>query len=480
MKIKGEYQIELRDAKTGKIADQRIGHNFVTDFWQELMKPMGYLVSNPWTGRENVPVNDLFGGIMCFDSAINETADMTGRHSHPIFPPSRLNMTANGSISYASSSSSATELGAYNASESLGSDGRSRRFVYDWDTNEGNGVIGCVCLTSRYGGYKGVGNTTSNGRDTSVNAFEPMQASGNTSRTSQMLSDNVVAYVNKSRNVVAFITSFQPTQGTLTITEYDMGTMLVNPFASLNDLTTNAKRVVNTRTYTFTPITDNVGTLEARSAYGYWFIVTNSGPNDSTNVINIVRFNIDNTQEQYRIPNCPVGYTYTYADWGAGLFNYAFLGNHFITACLNNGYPQYNYVNDINLQTLNVTRLGILPAGDITGQGVILEDRFYLGPYCIRLNNGVAQLMNMNGATTVGFSNGASNGHNAGGQFIDDPYTVFSGKGRRSQSEADRGLCVTGTIPREYLATIANLSQPVIKTADKTMKITYTLTLVEE
>ena len=481
MKIKGEYKIELRDAKTGKLTDERVGHNFVTDFWKELFKNMGYLRPNAFANRESLIVDDLFGGIMCFDSAITETTDMAGKHNHPIYAPASKSMIANGSMAI-NTNKAPTELGQFNSSESIASNGFSRRFVYDWDTNEGNGTIGCVCLSSKYGGYIGVGNSTSGTYDSSISCYQPLERALNTGdnqvQTAISSGSSKIAYLDFSRNVIGVVQSLNFTSGELVIAEYDASATRLNPFKELN--TVVASRKINEITYNFTPITDTVRGWVCYCHYGYWGIVTWDWTNQSDNKVNVLRFNTDGTQGQYRFVGFQLGYASSQDYEPAYTFSFCFLDNYFISAAIQSSYNgAYAYVRAGNISTGTNTLLGNIyrrvNAGTTADAILVLEDRVYLENYTIRMKNGSLTLEQTNGAAMIPamFSSGGTVG---GFQAIDNPYVIF-GVGNNNNVYT---MVVSGTLLRPYLATIANLSSPVTKTADKTMKITYTLTLVED
>ena len=463
MNLKGHTLIELRDIHTGKV-EKIESDNFITQFPSELFKQMGDLNPNPWTNRENSPIDDLFGGIMCFDSAITENADMTGTHSSPLFPPADKNMIANGSVALTGSSESASELGAYNASTSSKT-ATSRTFVYDWDTQEGNGTIASVCLTSKYGGYKGIGNHTSNGKDTTYRVNEPMQLppTNNSGYTNTFSCSKRVAYINRTRNVIGIYDEIDGANGTATIKEYDITGLSINPFGNLDSIDGSTKRLVNTITKTFTAITDNIAQIYTGSAYGYYFIAFASNPYNDNNILNIVKFNTDNTQNQYRIPNVNLGYQGSY-DQTTNTF--AFVNGHLIVAKTSSNVSAKNFVWDINLSTNTPTELTeATQDGNHVKGCVVLEDRVYIGNYVVTVRSGGTIIEKQNGyggfcSPVYGLS---------GGQFIDDPYSYY---GWHSDT-----LYIGGNLMREYLATINNLQTPVVKTADKTMKITYTLTL---
>lgn len=482
MKIKGHSKIELRDAKTGIITDVREQDNFVTEFPSELFKQMGYLRPNAFANRESNPLDDLFGGIMCFDSAITENADMTGRHSSPLFAPASKTMTANGSV-LITGNSEPSEMGQYNSNESVASDGFVRRFVYDWDTDEGNGPIGCVCLTSKYGGYMGVGNASSRTRNVSHHPRQPLEQRPSTDTTNfsgiYTYNNTRVLYINWSTNVIGVIQGLDFSTGVLVVAEYDTSLVSINPFKNLGRV--DYSRKIREVTYNFTPITDSIQGWYCFSRFWYFGIVTFSNHNSDDSKINVIKFNLDNTQEQYRFVGMRFGYT-NGTDGRYGKMSFGFLGDYFISC--NGGLGTYTgsmYIQAANTATGVITNLGnpdpYSNTGDINRDMVILEDRAYFGSSVIRIINGSPVREQTNGYSGFTQPVGCSGAYNFG-QAIDNPYIIFNCGMHDYQGEMISE--VKGTLLRQYLATISNLQDPVVKTADKTMKITYTLTLLEQ
>ena len=480
MKIKGHSKIELRDAKTGIITDVREQDNFVTEFPSELFKQMGYSRPNAFANRESNILDDLFGGIMCFDTAITENADMTGRHPSPLYAPADKNMTANGSVMI-TSNKTPSELGQYNTNESVVSDGFVRRYVYDWDTNEGNGSISSVCLTSKYGGYVGTGNHTSGTADRDTLAAFPMELNPATSNENVQATiysgTSRLAYINWSSNIIGIIQGLDFAQGVLVIAEYDANMVSVNPFKNLNNII--ASRKIREVTYNFTPITDSISGWYTYSRFWYFGFVTYSSHGGSDNKVNVLKFNLDNTQEQYRFINMPFGYINSNVRYGR--MSFAFLGDYFIAI---NGI-QGNYVGSANIMAANtstgvVTNLGHpinFSAGGYYNMAFVLEDRIYFNGMVIKLVNGSPVIEYTNGISITKIS--SSNGFYHSGQAVDSPYILVAAS-YESSSGDNYTFCTPGTLLRQYLATISNLQDPVVKTADKTMKITYTLTLLEQ
>ena len=478
MKIKGEYKIELRDAKTGEITDERVGHNFVTDFWQEQWRNYG--------GRQpqsSYSLDGFFGGIMCFDAAIDENTDMSGNHDHPIFAPATKNMTANGCVSYSVSSGSVTELGAYNSAESIANTGRSRRYVYDWDTNEGNGTIGCVCLTSNQGGWKGVGNRTSGNSIIANNNDVGYQYTDFTYRGGT-LNLNLpyngeytlpqVCYIKGNKVGVLYQRS-DVAATSIKVREYDLPQTTRNPFNGNGSYYTYARYTEKTYTLGSCGYFDGNSYAGCGCNNGYWYVLRRRHGNLAPIDIDII--NDDGTQEDYHV-SIP-------SDQDPRTGN----GIEMTGLIKKNGYiffnTGYNYQTgssiilwQYNIATGVFTQIWSGSAGNYGHYHrqylIELEDVIYNDFYVIKFANGAPVVYPRNKST---FWNDIT--HQMGKCLKDingDAYDIWSFS---CEDTSNYHFYATG-LPDIWLSTIANLQTPVQKTSDKTMKITYTLTLVEE
>lgn len=150
--LKGKTTFELTDVNTGEV-EVIEDSNMITNGLQEFLRTYGYFgcdVLSDDTVRTNSLWVNLLGGLFLFDTALDEDVNNT-------FMPAGVKMIGNGSKDM-SNSGAVTELGSYNTTESgLQSDG-SIKFVYDFNTAQANGTIACACLTSKVGGYMGMGN----------------------------------------------------------------------------------------------------------------------------------------------------------------------------------------------------------------------------------------------------------------------------------------------------------------------------------
>ena len=150
--LKGKTTIELTDVNSGKV-EVIEDTNMITNALQEFLRGYGMWGSNVLLD-EKIRTSELWvnllGGLLLFDTELEENADN-------IFMPPGIKMIGNGSKDVVNTGT-VTELGNYNPTESGVQPDGSIKFVYDFSTSQGNGTIKSVCLTSRIGGYEGMGN----------------------------------------------------------------------------------------------------------------------------------------------------------------------------------------------------------------------------------------------------------------------------------------------------------------------------------
>ena len=190
MKIKGKTIIELTDVSTGTtetFEDNNMITNAMANFWN----PFGAFGNYP-ANDDNInslqPWNWLTGGIMLFNGAITENTETT-------FMPAGIQMTGNGAKDI-SNSGNVSNMGSYNVNESgVTKNGNTVvvKYVYDFLTSQANGTIASVCLTSKAGGYMGMGNVTSREKDQKFN-LETYQSGSYGNEKKPYLSFNSYSY----------------------------------------------------------------------------------------------------------------------------------------------------------------------------------------------------------------------------------------------------------------------------------------------
>ena len=152
MALKGKTTLELTDVNTGEV-EKYEDCNMITNGLQEFLDPCGSWGIYPFAKdsvRNSAVRNTLTGGIFLFDSKLDKDVANT-------YANASVKMVGNGALGI-SNGTSVTELGSYNSTESgVQADG-SIKYVYDFLTSQANGTIQSVCLTSKVGGYMGYGN----------------------------------------------------------------------------------------------------------------------------------------------------------------------------------------------------------------------------------------------------------------------------------------------------------------------------------
>lgn len=172
MGIKGKTTFELTDVNTGEVEIIE-DNNMITNALQDFMLTYGIFNKTVFVGdnRTSALYANLLGGLFLFDTALDENVDNT-------FMPAGVKMIGNGSRG-SSNSGVVTELGSYNSTESGAQSDGSIKFVYDFSTAQANGTIACACLTSRVGGYMGMGSENSYVNSESIDAHQDKNSSHN-------------------------------------------------------------------------------------------------------------------------------------------------------------------------------------------------------------------------------------------------------------------------------------------------------------
>lgn len=160
MAIKGTTKIQLFDAETGSLTDEIVSENMVTNAVPNIVNPALQMFLGDNVGFYNFlyycsPIGKtLFGGILIFSEPLEESVDN-------IIPSIR---DRNNIIGYAGQFASVTGntmKGTYNATESTELE-NGFTHVWDFSTEQANGEISAVALTSAMGGDSGWDATESN------------------------------------------------------------------------------------------------------------------------------------------------------------------------------------------------------------------------------------------------------------------------------------------------------------------------------
>ena len=432
--FRGEVTIELTDGKGSREIIK--GHNMVTNALNYFYKTAGMTnpsAFNPAT-RGNAIYN-LLGGVMLFDTALQESADVVK------LPPG-VKMIGNGARDILNSGSP-PELGSWNERESGEQVDGSIKLVWDFNNDQANGTIAAVSLSSHFGGLVGLGNASGEYRtisDTmpSYNAI-----------TTRTASDEIV--IGYTQNELITVESL------FGVTEWTVHTW-ANPTREIDIRDNMSPRLKSTKTVQIPAAIQNLGA-----------------------------------------PYNQVGH------WQTAFHQSGEVAQRLIVGSLYNYYQQQNtrYFTDANpalvikynTRTDEVTVTSLSPS--TTGaEGFETTASISLGissKYAIIRN----YIINLSNIVDVEENTDAQTGHGWGNYTEDifiDQVGILDAENNSYKTlnyNESSGAYYDATYyelfplvevtpnyvwrdPR-YLATIYNLETPVVKTADKAMKVTYVI-----
>lgn len=466
--LKGKTIIELTNVKTGEV--ERIeDDNMVTNALNHIFEPFGHYKKPEklLTDTSNIIpyYQNLLGGILLFDGEINENAEQ-------LFAPSSVNLTACGVYGRQNDTTN-TCRGDYNMTESeVNLTEKYVKFVYDFGTSQGNGNIACVALTSKRAGYCGYGC-----RDATL---------VNTDQVALFPSDGTINFMGQSNCVR------RGNSCTLGVSQYLFAVDPVNDILwYLRVNSTKSISIVKRRGYFKT-----VGMFDTPSSSGK-LIETIDLPDMSTGLYNsnYISFNYIDSEKCVYIYSAPNNYS----DVGAA-FNIIKINIQ------NNAVIEYPMTNQTNERIYLASNYAFVDGGFIYVKGY---NNFKIFKIAIGNSADVREIAwpsdCQNSSIYPSFA--------YGGRIYYEPYShsYMSSSDRLlilntedetmlktecryiygGQSSSDPcGVPVIGhpecvweygyvIYPGLYLATINNI-EPVTKTADKTMKVTYIIREHEE
>lgn len=459
MKLIGNTKIELTDVYTGEVEPLE-ETNMVTEALNNFYNcnPMGIFYrlekssSAKYFDKFFVPIcPNILGGILLFSEPLEERTDniLVGSDQLP--------------IAYASNNANPFEdsrRGSFNLNESMPiTDGY--RFVWDFSTSQGNGTIASLGLTSNYGGASVYGNQ-----------YE------DASTFCRLCEDSIAFLPTEKRQRYMEAVELDFETEILTSIEYkDDAIHIYKGRIQINSLGLNDR--LNGESYTLLEthtIHPEIFTL-VKSVYyygvfldgldGYWYGFSNKGNNTGTATmywIKIKKEDYSFTEGKWTFTSTPLNQ--------CGKFELDDL-DRFNGSCVRNGYlyihsfsrKQIFKINVENSADITKYDLGFsssdLGVGSSSGNGtmmLLIKDMIIGRDFIIYPDDRIERL--------------------TGDEKIEHLSTpVFLWKQFLITYSATYR---TVTLLTPFLATINNLSSAVEKTADKTMKITYTLNEVSD
>lgn len=463
--LKGTMKIELTDVHSGE-TETVLEQNMVTNALSEIFKPLGLAKSPNKLLQSFAPYyQNLLGGILLFDSSIEE-------NEQQLFPNANNKLIGCGSYGV-QNNTTGTLRGGYNQTESeFNAKDRFMKFVYDFTTSQANGTIASVCLTHKSGGFTSYG-----GADA---VFDTTQ------QIMQQVCDSTLQYV---------CTSYT---GALTADKYNTVSIGTNEYIFAID------RVNDVVLYFRIDSVNNISIVKRRAYLKSVSVLVN--PYSQKQLVEEIELPAFSTAMlTYRF-----AYNYDHDDNALYIFSsssntIAVGASYLITkiSLTNWNVTQYTMVNTSDsILSADHGRFAYAHRGFVYLKG-------YSSPYNIyKFKIGTAAnvvKLSMNGVSTVtGVPQLGINGRiyfdNAGGSSVYSLVIANESTNEALKSEASRlfatsnyhnftpvlnepmlyymsygssNLATGFVMMSNYLATINNLTEPVTKTADKTMKITY-------
>lgn len=150
MKIKGHTTIELRDVVTGEVK-RYDDDNMLTSAVEQMVN----FAAKHSLGTNSLDIYsthwaNLLGGLVIFDTALTESVDT-------VYPPAGVKPVGYGIQGDTNSYTNESSWGIYNTQESDTSQTDTKKMVWDFATSHANGTIACVCLTHKNNGLFGFG-----------------------------------------------------------------------------------------------------------------------------------------------------------------------------------------------------------------------------------------------------------------------------------------------------------------------------------
>lgn len=155
--MEGKATLTLTDAKTGRVVKELTEHNLVTDAVKRILNPPVYAMlcnfNFPNFVKNVMPISKLFSGIMLLGNTLDERRDnvMLNGSCIPV-------ATAGGEYAGAN-----VRRGTLNSNESYAT-ANGYHFTWDFGTDKANGVIKSVALTSQYFGNSAFENMGNEGK----------------------------------------------------------------------------------------------------------------------------------------------------------------------------------------------------------------------------------------------------------------------------------------------------------------------------
>ena len=461
MRLTGTMRIELTDVDTGEVTAMT-EENMVTDAVNHILglNPMGvfYEIGESIDGvkwqEALLPVcPNMIGGILLFSKVLEERADNI------------YSLSDNLPVAYASNNVNSTAnvaRGSMNLTESKKLD-NGYKFVWEFTPSQGNGTIAAVALTSAQGGANAYGSLVND--STTFLQIKSIKLDGMAMVRELVLFETVE--VDFERNLLYSIT-YQDTGVRIRKVHIPIFTVGLNEKLDDSSFAVVDDRVIQTSTFRFLGDYTLYGEF-LDGGDGYWYGFSNEGNSSGSATmvwVKIKKEDYSMTEGEWTLSNAKL------MDVGRREEDSSF-PERYLKCCIRKGYLyvmannkkgiyKINLANssDVTLISLGFTSKWkpLCETGTCEVYMTLVRDLIIGGDFQVTVEDKVIHTQGsfrLNDAATPLFQ-----------------YKNFLlGWGGSYGSEYRTMYLLT-----PYLASINNLSSAVVKTVDKTMKITYTLT----
>ncbi len=461
MKLTGTMRIELKDVNTGEVTAVT-EENMVTDAVNHILglNPMGvfYEIGESIDGvkwqEAFLPIcPNAIGGILLFSKALEERADNI------------YSLSDNLPVAYASNNVNSTAnvaRGSMNLTESKKLD-NGYKFVWEFTPSQGNGTIAAAALTSAQGGANAYGSLVND--SSTFLQIKSIKLDGMTMVRELVLFEAVE--VDFERNLLYSIT-YQDTGVRIRKVHIPIFTVGLNEKLDDSSFVVVDDRVIQTTTFRFLGDYTLYGEF-LDGGDGYWYGFSNEGNSSGSATmvwVKIKKEDYSMTEGEWTLSNAKLmdvgrreedssfperylkccirkGYLYVMANNKKGIYKINLANSSDVTLISLGFTSKWKPLCETGTCEVYMTLVGdLIIGGDFQ---VTVEDKVIHTQGSFRLNDAATPLFQYKNFL-LGW----------GGSYGSEYRTMY--------------------LLSPYLASINNLSSAVVKTVDKTMKITYTLT----
>lgn len=461
MKLKGTTVIELTDVNTQEV-ETFVEENMVTNAVNNILglNPMAvfycekdYSTGLVWTNNLLPICPNMIGGILLFPKALEENKDSIYVKSNNL------------PVAYASNNVNSTEnmsRGSMNLTESKKLD-NGYKFVWEFSASQGNGTIAALGLTSAKGGENGFGSLVA---DASPFLELKKVDIGNLSGEEQMLLYEVVE-VDFEKDLLYSI-AFEDSSIRIRKIRIPIFSIGLNEKIDDTTFTILEDKTIAASTFQFLGSKASSGEF-VDGKDGYWYGFANVGNSSGDATVHWAKI----SKTDYSISEGTWTLSNTYLAEAGSRDAAATYPKRVGKCCMRNGYlyvPAYNNqgiykINVSNPADVTLISFGFASAGNPLGTKGTCEVYLTLvGDLIVGSDYQITS-----GDAVIRTKGDTKLGPTATPLFQYKNFLL--GWGGSYGSEYRTIYLLT-----PYLATVNNLSSAVVKTTDKTMKITYTLT----